>query len=129
MTEITTEGSSFQNNTANIGNTRGGYFSYFSTIGANPFGRGFGAFRNNNNNNPPSLPPLLPLLEFRKGLGGRFNLPSEGNVGGLDSNITALVNALAGANLGINHVERKSNHVKLTEFGGTEAENPNKWLE
>jgi len=42
MTEITTEGSSFQNNTANIGNTRGGYFSYFSTIGANPFGRGFG---------------------------------------------------------------------------------------
>ena len=30
-----------------------------------------------------------------------------------------------GANLGINHVDRESNHVKLTEFGGTEAEDPN----
>jgi len=36
---------------------------------------------------------------------------------------------LAGANLGMNHVERESNHIKPTEFGGTEAEDPNEWLE
>ncbi len=128
ITGVTAGGSNPQNNMTSNVNIGEKHFLHFGMIGANLFG-GFGAFRNNNNNNPPSLPPLLPLLEFRKGLGGRFNLPSEGNVGGLDSNITALVNALAGANLGINHVERKSNHVKLTEFGGTEAENPNKWLE
>jgi len=39
------------------------------------------------------------------------------------------VNALTGANLGINHIKRESNHIKLTEFEGTEAEDPNKWLE
>ena len=32
-------------------------------------------------------------------------------------------------NLEINHVERESNHVKPTEFGGTEVEDPNEWLE
>ena len=40
-----------------------------------------------------------------------------------------MVNALIRVNLGINHVERESNHVKLTEFRGTEVENPNEWLE
>jgi len=47
---------------------------------------------------------------------------------GLDPNVAALVNALTGANLEINYVERESNHVKPTEFGETEAEDPNEWL-
>ncbi len=59
-----------------------------------------------------------------------FNLPSEEKVGGLDRNVTALVNALTRANLRINHIERKSNHIiKLTEFERMEAEDPNEWLE
>ncbi len=80
---------------------------------------------NNNNNLPPSLLPP----EFRGGLGGGFNLSPERNVEGLDPNVAALVNALIGANLGINYAKRESNHVKLTEFEGTEAEDPNEWLE
>ena len=48
---------------------------------------------------------------------------------GLDPNVAALVNALTGANLEINHVKKESNHVKLTEFGRTEAEDSNEWLE
>jgi len=56
----------------------------------------------------------LLLLGFEGEFGGGFN--PEGNAGGLDSNITALVNALIGANLKINHTERESNHIKLTEF-------------
>ncbi len=111
-------------------NTGGEYFSYFETI------RGFGAFRNNNNNSPlgnnnNNNPPPLPLSEFGRGfgggLGGGFN-PPGGNARGLDPNVVALVNALTGANLRVNHVERESNHVKLTEFGETEAEDPNEWL-
>jgi len=58
-----------------------------------------------------------------------FNPPSKGNAGRLDPNVAALVNALTGANLGINYIKRKSNHIKLTEFERTEAEDPNKWLE
>ncbi len=94
-------------------NTRGGYFPHFGTVGSNPIG-GFGAFRNNNNNNPsPPSSPLPPLP-----------LPEE-NARGLDPNVAVLVNALTGANLGVNHVDRESNHVKPIEFGGTEAEDPN----
>ena len=113
-------------------NTIEGYFPYFGTVGANLI-RGFGAFGNNNNNLPPgnynnNNPPLLPLL-LPPGFGGEleegFNLPSGGNAEGLDPNVAALVNALIRVNLGINHVERESNHVKLTEFRGTEAEDPN----
>jgi len=62
-------------------------------------------------------------------LEGEFNSPPGGNARGLDSNVAALVNTLTGANLGINYVDRELNHVKPTEFGGTEAENPNEWLE
>ena len=111
-------------------NTGGGYFSHFGTVGANLI-EGFGAFRNNNNNNPPSLPPLppLPLSGFGRGLGGGFNPPPGRNAKGLDLNVVALVNTLTGANLEVNHVERESNHIKLIEFGGTEAEDPNEWLE
>src|SRR6266542_4472876 len=131
-TGATAGGSSTQNNATSNVNTGGGHFSHFGTVGANLI-RGFGAFRNNNNNQPPgnnnnNNPPPLPLLPppgFGGGLGGDFNLPSGGNVEGLDPNIVALVNALTGVNLEVNHVERESNHVKPTEFGGTEAEDPN----
>ncbi len=131
-TGATAGGSNPQNNTTSSMNTRGGHFLHFGIIGANLM-RGFEAFGNNNNNPPPgnnnnnnSLPPpSLPLSGFGKGLRGGFNLPLEGNAGELDPNVAALVNALTGANLGINHVERESNHVKPTEFGGMEAEDPN----
>jgi len=116
-----------------IGNTGGEYFPHFGIIGANLLG-GFRVFKNNNNN-PPSgnnnnnnPPPPLPPLEFRGGLEGGFNLPSEGNARGLNPNVIALVNALIEANLEINHVERESNHVKPIKFGKIEAEDPNKWL-
>src|SRR6266542_2507799 len=127
-------GSNPQNNTTSNVNTGGGYFSHFGTVGANSF-REFGAFENNNNNLPPennnnnNSPPLLPPPGFRGGLGEGFNLPLRGNARGLDPNVAALVNALTGANLGINHVKRESNHIKLTKFRGTEAKDPNKWLE
>src|SRR6266540_6949799 len=122
-TGVTAGGSSSQNNATSNVNTRGGYFSHFGTVGANPI-RGFGAFGSNNtnpppgsnNNNPPPPPPLSPLPPpgFGGGLGGGFNLPPGENVRGLDPNVTALINALAGANLGVNYVDRKSNYVKLT---------------
>ncbi len=135
-TGATAGGSNQQNNATSNVNTGGGYFPYFRTVGANPI-RGFEAF-GNNNNNPPSgnnnnnnpLPlPSLPLSGFEEGLGGGFNPPLGRNARRLDPNIAALVNALTGANLGINYVERESNHVKLTEFEGIEAEDPNEWLE
>src|SRR6266542_2010890 len=117
ITRTIVEESNFQNNTTS--NTRGEHFSHFRTIQANPFG-GFGTFENNNNNNP-LLPPLSPP-GFGGGLEGEFNPPPEGNARGLDPNVAALVNALTGTNLEINHIERESNHVKPTEFRGTEAE-------
>ncbi len=126
-TGITAGGSNQQNNAISNMNIGGGHFSHFRTIG------GFGTFGNNNNNAPPGNNnnnnlPLLPLLPL-PGFGGGFNLPSGGNAGGLDLNIAALVNALTGANLGVNHVDKESNHVKPTEFGGTKVKDPNKWLE
>src|SRR6266542_5326918 len=138
-TGTTAGGSSSQSKATSNVNTGGWYFPHFGTVGANLI-RGFGAFGSNNtnpppgsnNNNPPPLPPPLPPLPppgFRGGLGGGFNPPPGGNVGRLDPNVTALINALAGTNLGVNHVDRESNHVKPTEFGGTEAEDPNEWLE
>ena len=114
-------------------NTGREYFSHFGTIEANPFGE-FEAF-GGNNNNPPlennnnNNPLSLPLPGFGKGLEGGFNPLSGGNAEGLDLNIAVLVNALTEANLEINHTERESNYVKLTEFEGIEVEDPNKWLE
>ncbi len=67
----------------------------------------------------------MPLPGFEGSLKGDFNLPSRGNIRGLDLNIAALVNALAGANLGVNYVERKSNHIKPTKFRRIEAEDLN----
>ena len=132
----TAGGSNQQNNATSNMNIGGGHFSHYEIIEANLIG-GFEAFGNNNNNpppgnnnnnNPPPLPPLPPS-GFGGELGGGFNPPPGGNAGRLDSNVAALVNALTGANLGINHVDRESNHVKLTEFRGTEAEDSNEWLE
>ncbi len=124
-TEITVEGSGSQNSVINTGNTGGGHFPHFGMIGANLFER-FEAFRENNNNNNP---PLLSLSGFKEGLRGGFNLPLRENAKGLDPNVVALVNALIGANLGINYVKRESNHVNPIKFGGIEVENPNEWLE
>src|SRR6266498_1602575 len=105
--------SNSQNNVISNVNTGGGHFPHFGMIEANPI-RGFGTFGNNNTNpplgnnngnNPPPSP--LPLPGFERGLGGGFNLlpggNAEGNAEGLDPNIAALVNALTGTNLGINH--------------------------
>src|SRR6266511_2662643 len=116
-TGATAGGSGSQSNATSNVNTGGGHFPHFGTIGANPIG-GFGAFGNNNNppsgnnnnNNPPPLPPLPPP-GFGGGLGGGFNPPPGGNAGGLDPNVAVLVNALSGANLGVNHIERESNYV------------------
>jgi len=114
ITGATAGGSSTQNNATSNVNTGEGYFLHFGTVRANPI-RGFGTFRNNNNNqpsennnnnNPPPLSPL-PLPGFGGGLGGGFNLLPGGNTGGLDLNVAALVNALTGANLVVNHVERE----------------------
>ena len=110
-------------------NTRKGHFSYYGTVRVNPF-RGFGIFRRGNNNSPlenNNNNNLLPLPPpgFRKGLGGGFNPPPGGNTKGLDPNIAALVNTLTGTNLGINHTKRESNHIKLTEFRGTEIKDSN----
>src|SRR6266542_2714307 len=124
-TGATAEGSNQQNNATSNVNTGGEYFPHFGIVGANLV-RGFRAFENNNNNppsgnnnnnNPLPLPPPLPPPGFGGGLGGGFNSPLGENAGGLDPNVAALVNALTGANLGVNHVEKESNHVKPTEFG------------
>ncbi len=116
ITEATAGRSSQPNNITNTGNIRGWYFLYFDTIGANPFG-GFGIFERENNNPPlgnnnNNLLPPLSSSEFGEG----FNPPSWGNSEGLDPNIAALVNALTGANLRINHIKKESNYIKLTEF-------------
>ncbi len=101
-----------QNNATSNVNTEGEHFSHFRTVRANPF-EGFGAFGGGNNNNPPL------------GNNNGNNLPSGKNAEGLNPNVIALINALTEANLGINYVERESNHIKLIEFRGTEAEDFN----
>jgi len=47
----------------------------------------------------------------------------------LDPNIAALVNTLTGMNIGGEYASRKSSFVKPAEFGGTETEDLNEWLE
>ncbi len=118
-TEMTAEGSNTQNNIISIRNTREGHFLYFDTIGVNSF-EGFRIFEEKNNNNlllKKNNNNLLPLPEFEGELKGKLNLlSSRENLRGLDPNIVALINALIGANLGINHIERESNHVKLIDL-------------
>ena len=127
--------SNIQNNVTSNVNTEGRHFPHFGIIGANPF-EGFGTFKNNNinlpsgnnNDNNPSPPPLS-LSGFGRDLRGGFNPPLGENARGLDLNVAALVNALTGVNLGINHMKGESKHIKSTEFGRTEAKDPNEWLE
>jgi|SRR6266498_602604 len=53
----------------------------------------------------------------------------ENNPGGLDLNMAALVNALIGMNIEGGYTPREGSFVKLAEFGGTETEDSNEWLE
>src|SRR6266542_621599 len=120
--------------TGNSGNSTGG-FNFFnnlygSTGGYNPpHSTGFGF--NNIQNPPPG---------FGGGFGGGFGRGNPGgnpggppggggNLGGLDPNVAALVNALTGMNIGGGYASRKGSFVKPGEFGGTETEDPNEWLE
>jgi len=132
ITGATVEGSNSQNNIISNENTKGGHFLHFETVGINLFGE-FETFENNNNNPPlgnnnNNLSPLLPP-GFGEDIKGGFNPLPGGNARRLDPNVAALVNVLTGANLGTNYVEKEANHVKPTEFRGTEVEDPNEWLE
>src|SRR6266508_3478343 len=126
--------------TGNSGNSTGG-FNFFNNLygntgGYNPphsigfgfnntqnplpgFGGGFrGGFGGGNPGGNPGGPP-----------GGPGGPPGGGNPGGLDPNVAALVNALTGMNIGGGYAPREGSFVKPGEFGGTETEDPNEWLE
>src|SRR6266498_3546023 len=80
------------------------------------FGGGFGGGNPGGN---PGGPP-----------GGPGGPPGGGgNPGGLDPNVAALVNALTEMNIGGGYAPREGSFVKPGEFGGTETEDPNEWLE
>src|SRR6266540_4136148 len=114
--------------TENPGNSTGGYnpphsqgFGFNNTQNLPPgFGRGFGeGFGGGNPGGNPGGPP-----------GGPGGPPGGGgNPGGLDPNVAALVNALTGMNIGGGYAPREGSFVKPGEFGGTETEDPNEWLE
>ena len=129
-TGVTQGGSS----TGNSGNSTGG-FNFFNNLYGNtggfnpPHSQGFGF---NNTQNPP------PGFEggFGRGFGGNSGGNPEGppggggnpennNLGGLDPNVAALVNALIGMNIGGGYAPREGSFVKPGEFGGTETEDPN----
>src|SRR6266508_610439 len=139
MTGTTQGGSS----TENPGNSTGGFNFYNNLygntggLGFNPsqsqgfgfnhiqnpppgFGGGFGGgFRGGNPGGNPGGPP-----------GGPGGPPEGGgNPGGLDPNVAALVNTLTGMNIGGGYAPREGSFVKPGEFGGTETEDPNEWLE
>jgi len=79
------------------------------------------------NFNNLSPPPTMNL--FGNLGGGNLSLNNNNPSGGLDPNVTALVNALIRMNLTEGHYLREGSFIKLTEFGGTETEDPNEWLE
>ncbi len=98
-----------------------------------------------NNNNPPSvnpfgnlegnnfnnlLPPSSPANLFRN-LGEGNLSPNNNNLPprGLDPNVVTLVNVLTRINLTGGHYLRKESFIKPTEFGETETEDLNEWLE
>src|SRR6266498_2511056 len=143
MTGATQEGSS----TGNPRNSTGG-FNFFNNLYGNTGGLGFNpphsqGFGFNNTQNLPS--------GFGRGFGGGFGGGNPGgppggpggpggppggggnpeniNPGGLDPNIAALVNALTGMNIGGGYVPKEGSFIKLGEFGGTETEDSNEWLE
>ncbi len=43
--------------------------------------------------------------------------------------MAALVNVLTGMNIGGGYAPREGSFIKPAEFGGTETEDPNEWLE
>ncbi len=100
-----------------------GWQSFKNLEGNNP------SVGNNNGNNLP----LSPLSVNLFGNIGGFNPPPNNNKnlspGGLDLNVTALVNALTGMNLMGGHYLREGSFIKLTEFRETETEDLNEWLE
>ncbi len=110
--------------TENPGNSTGG-FNFFNNLYGNmggfnpPHSQRFGF--NNTQNPPPGFGG-----GFGEGFGGG-NL--GGNPGGLDPNVAALVNALTGMNIRGGYASREGSFVKPGEFGGTETEDPNEWLE
>ncbi len=81
-----------------------------------------GGFGGGNPGGPLGGPPGGPS-------GGGGNLRNINNPGGLDPNVAALVNALTGMNIGGGYASREGSFVKSGEFGETETENPNEWLE
>src|SRR6266498_3545473 len=126
-------------NTGNPGNSTGG-FNFFNNLYGNPGGynpphsTGFGF------NNTQNLPPGFGGGFGGGNPGGNTGGPPGGpggppggggnnNPGGLDPNVAALVNALTGMNIGGGYAPREGSFVKPGEFGGTETEDPNEWLE
>src|SRR6266508_4514452 len=123
--------------TGNSGNSTGG-FNFFNNLYGNTGGLGFNPPRSQGFgfNNTQNLPP---------GFGGGFGggnpggnpggppggggNPENNNLGGLDPNVATLVNALTGMNIGGGYTSREGSFVKPGEFGGTETEDPNEWLE
>src|SRR6266542_3434796 len=130
--------------TGNPGNGTGG-FNFFNNLYGNtggynlPHSQGFG-FNNTQNllpgfgggfggGNPGGNPGGPPGGGPGGPPGGGGNPGNINNPGGLDPNIAALVNALTGMNIGRGYAPRKGSFVKPGEFGGTETEDPNEWLE
>jgi len=150
--EITTGATQGGSNTENPGNSTG-RFNFFNNLYPNT--GGFGYYRSqpqnqrfgfNNTQNPlPGLgegfgegnlegPPGEGNLRGSSG-GGNLRGPSGGgnpgniNPEGLDPNVATLVNALIGMNIRGGYASREGSFVKLAEFGGTETEDLNEWLE
>ncbi len=149
MTGATQGGSSIRN----PGNSTG-RFNFFNSLYPNTGGFGnlgnLGSqlqnqgFRFNNIQNPPSgfeggfgggNPRRNPEGPPGRGSGGPpggFGEENPGNMnnpGGLDPNVAALVNALTGMNIRGEYASKEGSFVKPGEFGGTEIEDPNEWLE
>ena len=86
-------------------------------------------FGNLRGNNPSPSPPPANLFG---NIGGGNLLPNNNNnpsSGGLDPNITVLVNALTGMNLIGGYYLREGSFIKPIEFEETKIEDPNEWLE
>jgi len=86
-------------------------------------------FKNLGRNN---LPPPSPSANLFENIEERNLSPNNNNnplLGELNPNVAVLINALIEMNLIGGHYPREGSFIKLTEFGGTETENPNEWLE
>src|SRR6266540_4340724 len=104
-----------------------GGFGYY---GSQPQNQGFGF--NNTQNPPPGFGGGFGEgnPEGPPGGGNPGGSPEGGgNPGGLDPNVAALVNVLTGMNIRGGYAPREGSFVKSAEFGETETEDPNEWLE